>query len=149
MSNLESTAPGAHAYLIAQLPTALGIQTFNRSALGTDLENERAVVGEITNLEQEWAGLGNSRRDESYEIQILISVTSGNDPTDADIDALSDTAWGFVQDIVNLLESDWTLGGNVIFAQVAKATENPIAMTGAGPEIAIEVTISCRAQVIK
>lgn len=149
MSGLTSTSPAAHAYLVANIATATGIQTFNRSALGTDLEERLIVVGGITNLVQNWAGLGNDRRDETYKIGCMVRVFTGDNPTTADVDTLAAACWAYVEDVVQLLITDFTLGGNVIFAELASASELPPAAPNGGVEIAVEFEIACRAQVLK
>ncbi len=147
MSHWVSSAPAAHAYLVENIPTAVGIQTFNRSALGTDLENDRIVVGSIQTLEQSWAGLGSLRRDEEYAIHCLVSVYNGNDPTSVDVDAMAAQCWGYVQDVVNLLATDMTLGGVVLWSELKNAEELPLTSPNGGVEFAIAFEIFCRMQI--
>lgn len=148
MSNLQSTAPAAHAYLVTNIATALGIQTFNRSALGTNLNDDLCVVGKIDNLEQTWAGPnGASRKDERYDIHVMVRALNGDDPTELDVEALATTAWGYVQGVVELLATDYSLGGAVVYAEITHADEMDPAQVKGGVEIAVEFVITCIAQV--
>lgn len=152
VTNLQSTAFAAHAWLESALATATGLQTFNRKAFGSELPDNFLVVGAIEDVVQTWAGLGNQRRDETYSIRGLVRVYSGNDPTTIDVDALAQSAWAYVQQIVAViagpLGGDSSLGGNVIYAGLHQADELEADVPPAGGlEIAVEWVIACRAQV--
>lgn len=150
----QSTAPAAHAYLVTQIPTTLGIQTFNRSSLGTDLENDRFVVGEVTSLVQDFATLGgtiSAHRDETYDIHCLITVFRGDDPTSADMDTIATVAWGYYQQVIELIATDTTLGsalGIGGWAEMKTAYELPPEQPLGGIEFALEFEIACRAMLV-
>ena len=159
MSDLLSTAFAAHAWLIANVPTATGLETFDRVVLGEELPDSFVVVGKITNLHQQWAGFGNDRADEEYTITGFVRVYTGDDPNTAEAETLASQAWGYIHNIVQLIskvetvngvQGDETLGGNVFYAHLETANELDIGATNTGGlEIGVEFTIACRAQVYK
>lgn len=44
-----------------------------------NFERECIIVGNVTNSEQQWAGIGNRRRDEDYRLDLVVWVNKAGD----------------------------------------------------------------------
>lgn len=157
MSALQSTSTPAHKWLRSNVATATGLPTFNRVVTTETQPDTYIVVGAVKKLKQDWAGLGNMRRDEHYVIPCFVRVFQKGNVSDSSVDTMYDTAWQYVNGVVAVITrglslggvvGDPTLGGNVIFAELQDADEvEPASTTAGGIEVGVTFDIACRSQI--
>ena len=73
------------------------------------LERECVIVGDVNNSEQEWAGIGDRRRNEDYRIELWVGVNkAGDSQEDATVRAVELFAV-----IESVLRANSNLGGTL------------------------------------
>lgn len=92
--------------------------------------------------EQEAAALGAQRREEIYELMVIVNVIRAG----ADQQAVTERAYALAAEVENELRGDGTVGGVVRFAQVAGPfrLEEMASDTHRGAQLTITVAVRAR-----
>lgn len=120
-------APGSEPAEYVAVGVAHHATTFAR-------EEQYAVVGG-----QSPAGLGNQRRQETYDISCRVSCTAG----DADMEATRARAFTLLAYVETSVRSDGTLDGTVIFGEVGEIALSQV-QTGSGAVVVIDFAVDVK-----
>lgn len=105
-----STIPLAKAQLLTTLQARAGLAGV-LIEWGVPLEEpanrERVYIDDPVGVEREWAGLGQLRLDESYELQVPVEVYQAGD----DRRATEERLWAIVAEVEQAAVLDLTLAG--------------------------------------
>lgn len=155
-----SSIPGAMDYLVQAATKALGtgVQVMDGPPItGTELTaSDRLWIGysplapdlPAATGDQQFATLGARSRDETYAVLCAIEQWSG-DPT---MQALRDGAFALLATVETLLRGtggnpgDTTLGGAVLYSQIAGGIEVMPTEDTTGAGLGIQFHIQCRAR---
>lgn len=122
MTGFTSSIPAAMSALVTVLQgvaAAGGLATgmlVVDGDMGTNSPQLWVELGGAANWKQEPAGLGNYRRDESYDLEALVNLYDGGTGPDV-APTVRANAFGILELIILAIAADPTLGGTVRFAQ--------------------------------
>lgn len=135
-------AKGALVDRLSARPGLVGVEVTWGVPAG-DLPDEWILVGDVDPSEQAAAALGAQRREETYEIEVIVSLKTDQDQ---DARALALRARDLVAEIENELRADGSLGGVVRFAEIVSAgLLEP--NDGHSREALVPLRIRCRARI--